>query len=165
MDKTTLIKQITIEVMAILLISAGLALGVNSLRPGGIGILDPHEPKNTAAPPAEGVGEISLEEAARRFEAGEAVFVDSRNPSDYEQGHIRGAVNLPEPRFDQEIERFLLQFDPGTPIITYCDGPQCDLGKDLAEKLHFTGFENVFYIVDGWSRWKSAGLPTAGDVS
>lgn len=165
MDRTTLIKQTTIEVVAILLISGGLALGVNSLRSDGIGLTAPSEPRTETPAPSEGGAEIPLEEAIRRFEAGEALFVDSRLPSDYERGHIQGAVNLPEPEFDQRIEGFLSEVDPATPIITYCDGPHCDLGKDLAEKLRFTGYETVHYILDGWSRWKSAGFPTEADLS
>jgi rhodanese-related sulfurtransferase len=49
-------------------------------------------------------------------------------------------------------------------IITYCDGEHCDLSVELALYLKKMAFENVRVLVNGWTVWKQAGLPTeSGD--
>lgn len=45
-------------------------------------------------------------------------------------------------------------------IVTYCDGESCDLSHELALFLKEMGFENVRVLVNGWSVWQQAGLPT-----
>jgi rhodanese-related sulfurtransferase len=44
-------------------------------------------------------------------------------------------------------------------IITYCDGPNCHLAPELAEFLFFNGFDHVFYLENGWTRWRDHGYP------
>ena len=47
-------------------------------------------------------------------------------------------------------------------IVTYCDGENCDLSHDPALFLKEMGFENVRVLVNGWTVWHEAGLPTEG---
>ncbi|MCD6224502.1 MAG: rhodanese-like domain-containing protein, partial [Deltaproteobacteria bacterium] len=68
--------------------------------------------------------------------------------------HINGAVNLYEKEFDEFIDDFLSLRDPETQIITYCDGIHCSLGKELAEKLFSVGYNNVYYLKNGLTRWE-----------
>jgi 3-mercaptopyruvate sulfurtransferase SseA len=46
-------------------------------------------------PRLTGVPEIDAAQALTRYEAGDALFVDSRDRKDYQADHIPGAVNLP----------------------------------------------------------------------
>jgi rhodanese-related sulfurtransferase len=98
--------------------------------------------------------EISFAKAKKLIKEKAAVIVDSRSNEDFQQGRIKGAVNLPNEQFDEYIDNFLQQADFETTIITYCNGKECDLAKKLAEKLQFIGFKNLFYIKNGLSRWK-----------
>ena len=78
---------------------------------------------------------------------------------DYAAGHIAGAVNVPEPRFDEMIGPFLESTAPETLIITYCDGANCPLSKNLAGKLKLLGFEKVYQLPDGWGKWRAYRMP------
>ena len=43
-----------------------------------------------------GAAEVSLEDALARCERGEAVMIDVRTPAAYAEGHIPGAMSVPE---------------------------------------------------------------------
>ena len=103
---------------------------------------------------------ISLDESLRLHESGEVLFLDARPESQYAEGHLKGAVNLPWQDLDRYFMEVIDRLDGAGAIITYCDGETCDLGHELALFLIETGFENVYVLVNGWSLWVEAGLPT-----
>lgn len=111
--------------------------------------------------PTEGksVATIPLDEAFELFKENKALFVDARHGIDYDAGHIQGAINLYADEADIWLPDFLAQTDPQTQIITYCDGEACHLAPELAELLFFNGFDHVFYLTNGWTRWKESGYP------
>jgi rhodanese-related sulfurtransferase len=121
------------------------------------------EPDSTdGANPADAVlaREISLQEAAQLFAAGQAVFVDARDEQSYAEGHVQGAVSLPLMTFPQGLSEIRETFE-GMTIITYCDGERCPLSRELAEALRVEGVENVRELRNGWTLWQEQGLPTA----
>ena len=77
-------------------------------------------PANTAplpsASPADDAPRISLEDAKKDFDAGTAVFVDSRAPEAYKIEHIKGAINIPHDKLDAELKKL----PPDKKIIVYC---------------------------------------------
>jgi rhodanese-related sulfurtransferase len=103
---------------------------------------------------------ISLEESLRLYQSGEALFLDARPESQYAEGHIKGAVNLPWQDLDRYFMEVIDSLDGPEAIITYCDGEACDLSHELALFLNEMGFENAHVLVNGWSLWIEAGLPT-----
>jgi rhodanese-related sulfurtransferase len=103
---------------------------------------------------------VSLDEARAYFEAGSALFADARPSAAYQEGHIRGAMDLDPSEFDTWSGNFFSQFPVDTLIITYCDSAQCPLSTELAEKLMSLGYEKVLVLKDGWNQWKAAHLPT-----
>lgn len=105
-------------------------------------------------------GEISIEDAARLFAAGQAVFVDARDAELYAEGHIQGAVSLSPLSFGQGLPAVLDSLR-GKTVITYCDGERCTLSAELAEQLRAHGVENVHELRNGWTLWQELGLPTA----
>jgi rhodanese-related sulfurtransferase len=149
-------KSVLREAALLIIVAAGLALGVNAWHPGGLSLFTaPAAAGDTSADPLQ----ISLAEAARRHADGSAVFVDARSPADYAAGHIRGAASGPDQEFDRWIEGFIAATEPETVIVVYCDGAQCVLSKSLTEKLADLGYANARYLPDGWGRWKSGRLP------
>ena len=102
---------------------------------------------------------ISLEEAKRLFSAQGALFLDARPSVLYEEGHIKGARNVPWQSFGDYLDE-IMDIPEDAMIITYCDGETCSLSEDLAKELLSMGFENVRVLVNGWTRWKEAGLTT-----
>jgi len=121
-----------------------------------------------AAPAAAGLPEIpdlprpiqmQLPMVAKFFEAGAALFVDAREASEFEEGHVPGAVNLP---FDEAVtDPAALEAIPalGRPIIVYCGGGTCELSINLAWELLAVGHTRVTYFQGGWPEWVENGLP------
>jgi rhodanese-related sulfurtransferase len=145
---------------ALVVLSAAVALTVNTLRTGSLPLVGDF---SVAARITTATGErmdISLEEAEKLFFTRTAVFVDARPAEDYALGHIRGARSLPWQDVDVEFFGVIADLTPDTPIVTYCDGETCELSHDLAFFLLDAGFPNARVLVNGWTLWKQAGLPT-----
>jgi rhodanese-related sulfurtransferase len=155
-------RRIVSETALILLVAVTAALVVNSFRPSGIRIFE--TPASSAvsdgASSGEPGSEISLSEAMDRYSAGDTLFADARPPADFRAGHIDGARNLPVADFESWIGDFMAEVAPETPIITYCDGVNCELGIELARELTWAGYTNVRHLANGWTRWREAGMPT-----
>lgn len=102
---------------------------------------------------------INLAEAIAHFNQKSALFIDARPKSTFTEGHIRGAIHLDPNEFELWSEALIDKYPPGQSIITYCEGEACSLSTDLAEKLTWLGFKNVFYLEDGWGHWQRQQLP------
>ncbi|MHC4104375.1 MAG: rhodanese-like domain-containing protein [Planctomycetota bacterium] len=158
-----MIKQIFKEAVIIILAAAVAALVVNSFRDQGLPLIGPdgtvtHKHAGNTED-AIAVREITMQKAMAVFRADSALFADARGANEFNSGHIKGAVSLPEEQFDQWIGAFLENTDPGVTIITYCEGYYCPLAKKLALKLMMAGFENVYYLPDGWGNWNKFRMP------
>jgi len=149
-------KQTLYQILIILCAAIVISLLFNQIRPdpikfGGVPLI-----LNNDLPLHDNsvVSEISINNAYEVLMQGRSLLVDARSESDFEQGHIKGAVNLYEKEFDEWIDDFLSRTDPETKIITYCDGIHCSLGSVLAEKFFSVGYNNVYYLANGLTRWK-----------
>ncbi|UCD85740.1 MAG: rhodanese-like domain-containing protein [Deltaproteobacteria bacterium] len=104
--------------------------------------------------------QIDLAEAKKKFDGGEALFIDARCPDEYNQGHIKGAISLPPDKLELECPLAIVQLPRESEIITYCEGgTDCQLSTDLAKKLIVLGYLNVNDFFGGWPAWESAGYP------
>jgi rhodanese-related sulfurtransferase len=153
-----MIKYSVYEAVFIILAAIFIALVVNALRPAGIDIF---VDRNTPAvqdvdSPARILG---VDDAIKKHNENIGIFVDARSPDEFAAGHIPGAVSLPDSFFDDMIETFIVKIDPQSDIITYCSSIDCHQAQDLAEKLCFAGFENVFYFAGGLSLWMEYKMP------
>ncbi len=149
------------EALVILGLALFCALAINGFRANGIRLGAPPAPVSAnISDPFVQPAEIDMAEATSRFKDGNALFVDARHESAYEQGHIAGAINLEANRFDEWIDAFLSETPPETIIITYCDGDSCALAFELAEQLRLVGFEYAYYLKNGWRQWTANRLPT-----
>jgi rhodanese-related sulfurtransferase len=121
--------------------------------------------------PAElaGVKLVSAEEVVKAQSAG-AVIIDSRVASEYAEGHIKGAINVPyreksekAVNFDAAQDEFnlaKLPADKAAAVVVYCNGPECwksFKGSTVAMK---GGYTNVLWYREGFPQWKSKGLPS-----
>jgi 3-mercaptopyruvate sulfurtransferase SseA len=64
----------------------------------------------------ESARRITREEAMKLVKAKKAVYVDVRSRDQFDQGHIKGAISIPE----SEIVTGVRRITPGKMIITYC---------------------------------------------
>jgi rhodanese-related sulfurtransferase/uncharacterized membrane protein YphA (DoxX/SURF4 family) len=145
--------------------AAVLGLAVNQARSDSIPLLGEWSPEARITLKFGKNILIPLAEAQNRFQAGSAVFVDVRPPEQYQEGHIRGAINLPMADFDRIADKMVVDYPEDTIFVTYCDGEDCALAAEVALKLKKIGFENVRVLHDGWNVWKNLHLPSqAGDL-
>ena len=86
--------------------------------------------------------EISFDEAKKILDSG-GIIVDTREESEFVQGHADGAELLPVDDITEESAAWLLP-DKDTPVITYCrSGARAILA---AERLSELGYTSVYTI-------------------
>lgn len=151
-----MLKQSIKQAVVILVVASVLGLIVYGARPDKIKAPDPPTPVPTEA---QQVTDIPISEALDLYQAGKAIFIDARHAVDYDAGHIKGAVHLTADESEAWLPDFLATTDPQAVIVTYCDGQNCHLAPELAELLFFNGFDHVFYLENGWTRWRDSGYP------
>lgn len=69
-----------------------------------------------AASPTDGVERISIADARAAADEGRAVFLDVRSQTEFDRGHIKGAISLPKGQIPERSN----QLPKGKLIITYC---------------------------------------------
>jgi len=101
------------------------------------------------------IKEVSPPEADLIRERSAATFVDVREASEWEQGHLPGAVHISKSYIEQQIEGAVPDRD--APVVTYCAGGVRSLFA--AQTLQEMGYTNVSSMSGGFQQWKSQGLP------
>jgi rhodanese-related sulfurtransferase len=104
--------------------------------------------------------DISLDEAEKLFFTHAAVFIDARPAEDFKNGHIQGGRSLPWHEVDLNFMAVTADLELTTSIVTYCDGETCELSHDLVLFLRDAGFTNTRVLVNGWTIWQQASLPS-----
>jgi rhodanese-related sulfurtransferase len=109
------------------------------------------------------VDTISVETAKAEMDAGTAsLVVDVREPNEFDQGHLPGAINIPrgllELRADaaSPVAHPRLTASREARIVVYClkaPGARCVLA---AETLGRMGYSNVVAMQDGLEGWRAA---------
>ena len=73
-------------------------------------------PPPSSQDPAANAPRISLADAKKDFDAGNAIFVDTRAEQTYKQEHIKGAINISAETFEARYK----EIPTGKKIIAYC---------------------------------------------
>ena len=102
---------------------------------------------------------VNLNTVIDAFNNNKAIFIDARDQWEYSDGHILGAINIPEFSFTPNDKK-LEEINKDAIIIVYCDGDECDTSKRLTNELSKLGFNNCYVFLDGFSAWKESELPT-----
>jgi len=96
-----------------------------------------------------------------------ALFIDTRNPERFAEGHIAGArnirVNEIDPEFDPDPE--LTRYDN---LVVYGENPASATARVLAKRLNAAGYNTILrrrvrLFQGGWIVWESSGLPIERD--
>ena len=120
-----------------------------------------------AVPPSAEEGDppfISLDEAAALFQTPGVLFIDARDPEDYELNRVRGAISipyeyLPEENYDQYWDDLGNEISYESKIVVYCSGSECELSLYLGRDMTQYGYQDVNIFYGGWNDWVNAGLP------
>jgi rhodanese-related sulfurtransferase len=91
-----------------------------------------------------------------RMQAGEPVFlIDVREESEWEAGHIPGAVHLGKGILERDIERLVP--DPDQELVLYCGGGfRSALAADSLRRM---GYRKAVSMDGGIRDWRDAGYP------
>ncbi len=158
------------QAIIILAISTVLATASNLFSGNGIAFIGNwpsliSESDSIIKPPSAEEGDppfISLDEAAGKFQDKNVVFIDARDPEDFELAHIKGALSIPYEYLEEDWMAASTGIPKERPIVIYCSGTECELSLLLGREMAYQGYENIFIFYGGWREWEHAGLPTEG---
>jgi molybdopterin/thiamine biosynthesis adenylyltransferase/rhodanese-related sulfurtransferase len=85
--------------------------------------------------------------------AGGATVLDVREPDEYEQGALPGAVHIPRGNLESQIENRVVDRD--TPLVVHCAGGT--RSAFAAETLAQLGYTDVVSMAGGFNKWKDEG--------
>lgn len=83
------------------------------------------------------------------------ILVDARNPEEYRESHIPGAINIPQKKFADLAG--LLPADKNMKLIFYCNGVKCGKSKKAAKSAMELGYANVQVYAEGMPVWEEVG--------
>lgn len=99
---------------------------------------------------------VSLEEARAKFEAGQVVLIDIREPREHATGVAQGAKLLPLSQVNQRVSE--IPTDPSKPVLIICNTQ--NRSSALLKALRNTGgYEHVQFVNGGMSEWAKRGWP------
>jgi len=98
------------------------------------------------------ITEIDSYDVAARLD--HFTLLDVREPEEYEQGAVPGAVHLPRGNLEFSVEGRLP--DKNAPIAVYCAGGV--RSAFAAKTLQDLGYTDVVSVIGGFNKWKDEGL-------
>ena len=110
--------------------------------------------------------EVSPAQAAQAHNRGDVdLIVDVREPHEYQEGHMPGAVNIPrgllEVRADPASPAYdaRLSSDPSARVLIYCTKGPGARSLLASQTLTSMGYDSVTVLGGGLLGWAEAGLP------
>ena len=102
------------------------------------------------------VQEIDIAGYVKMREAGTPhVLVDTREESEWNAGHARGALHLGKGIIERDIEARVP--DHEATVVLYCGGGF--RSALVADNLRKMGYSHCISLDGGWGAWKQSGLP------
>jgi len=154
----------------LLVVSALVALGANSISPNGIELVGKYRSLSRGdgpvVPPTAEPGDppfVSVDEAYLEYTQEDAVFIDARDETEFNCGTIPTSRNIPfeylpdgdlVPYFDSVLDGA----SKDTTIIIFCSGEECDLSLHLARNMQSLGYTRTFIFFGGSREWEQNGL-------
>lgn len=99
------------------------------------------------------ITEIDTAAAQQRIDSGAVTVLDVREPDEYAEGALIGALHIPRGHLEAQIEGRIL--DKTTPVIVYCAGGV--RSAFAAKTLGDLGYTDVVSMAGGYGKWKDEG--------
>lgn len=99
---------------------------------------------------------VRMPELLERARSSDVVILDTRPASEYDAGHIAGAISVPV----DELRDRLRQLPRDKEYVAYCRGPYC-VYADRAVELLRSANRHARRLLEGFPEWQAAGLPVA----
>lgn len=105
----------------------------------------------------EGYLVVSPAEVRAWQDGGEAfVLIDARDPVQFGQEHIPGAVNIPY----VDVRAGARLPDRDARLVLYCSDASCPISRYAYSAFERLGYPNLYEMHEGIQGWKAAGYPT-----
>jgi rhodanese-related sulfurtransferase len=106
--------------------------------------------------PEEPFERVSVEEARRLVESGEARLIDVREPDEWESGHAKEAEHAPLQTFLSEPGKYV---QPGENVVFVCArGQRSAVAAEMAAAV---GVQGAYNLEGGMDAWQERGYPVA----
>jgi rhodanese-related sulfurtransferase len=105
---------------------------------------------------------LRLSEVEKLWHEPSTIFLDVRSATDYEFGHIPGAILLPEEEFEQKFPELKSRLERARVIVVYCKSVDCGKSLWAAIRLRNEGLQQAAIYPAGWNEWYLHRLPSAG---
>ncbi len=130
--------EIVLRGLAICLLALCLALFHGLL----VGLKPPPEPED---PHAVGLGELAAMPGI--------IWIDARSEGAFEEGSLSGALHVNEENWERGLSQLLERWEPGRPVIVFCDDSGCGTSRLVAERLREElGLPEVYWFEGGWEK-------------
>lgn len=150
-------------VIVLLAVTIGIIWNYRLLREISTGRLAAvTSPPEISATPAATLIPAGLAQVKELFDTKDAVFIDARESSVFQQSHIQGAISFPMETLETTLPGFLKKVPYETNLVIYCNGYGCHDSRDLGQKLLQQGYRQIFIFEGGYPEWKDAGFPIEG---
>ncbi len=100
---------------------------------------------------ADGLEPVSFDQLDRIAGSGAAIIVDVRPASEFDSGHLEGAINIPL----AEIADRMAELPADAQIVAYCRGPYCVMAAAAVTRLREAGFD-ARRATGGYPRWTTS---------
>ncbi len=107
------------------------------------------------------ITEIDTHDAQVRIDGGGILILDVREPDEYDQGALPGALHIPRGHLEAQIEGRAT--DKNQEIVVYCAGGV--RSAFAAATLQDLGYTNVLSMAGGFGKWKDEGRPWKAPVT
>ena len=102
------------------------------------------------------ITEIDTQGAQQRIDAGgNVVVLDVREPDEFDQGALPGALHIPRGHLEAQVEGKIL--DKSSTVVVYCAGGV--RSAFAAKTLQELGYSDVLSVAGGFGKWKDEGRP------
>ncbi|MES2201970.1 MAG: rhodanese-like domain-containing protein [candidate division FCPU426 bacterium] len=102
---------------------------------------------------------VTFEKAKKYHTKRNILFCDARAKSEYDDGHIPGAIPLPAGEADKYYAMYEKKIKRADKLVTYCHGVGCRLSEKAAKFLVEKGHKNVAVFFGGWPQWMEHKMP------
>lgn len=99
---------------------------------------------------------VRMEELLARARSSDVIVLDARPASEYQAGHIAGAISVPI----DELQKRLRSLPNDKEYVAYCRGPYC-VYADRAVELLLRSRRRARRLIGGLPEWRAAGFPVA----
>lgn len=144
--------------VVLVVLSAVMAWIVNSARPSPLLWWADYKAQTVEAVRKSGLQTLTPAQAMDALKRGEFLVVDARDPDEFAQGHVPGAVNVSSEAVLTGMED-ASRLPKDRDLLLYCSNLACPKSKDLAKGLADMGYTRLSVMPEGMEGWLAAGGP------